>query len=143
MHCGRYAERPLSRRQMLRGCAGGFGAVALAALTADQAYGSAAAPAPGPAVPPGPFVPRTGHHPAKARNVIFLYMEGGVSQVDSFDPKPLLDRDNGKPFPLKAEPTQFNANGQTLASPWKFRNYGQSGLPVSDLFPLTGIPHCP
>ena len=75
------------------------------------------------------------HHRPKVSRVIFLYMDGGVSQVDSFDPKPRLDRDNGKPFAMKKEPTQFNNPGSTLASPWKFRNYGESGIPVSDLFP--------
>jgi hypothetical protein len=64
-------------------------------------------------------------------------MDGGVSQVDSFDPKPALEKWNGQPFPSAIEPTQFNNIGNTLASPWKFRQYGQCGLPVSDLFPLT------
>src|SRR5690606_10545834 len=82
-----------------------------------------------------PFAPRPSHFPARARNVIFLYMDGGPSQVDTFDPKPRLDRDHGKPFPMKIEPTQFDNVGNTLASPWKFRQYGESGIPVSDLFP--------
>jgi hypothetical protein len=108
---------------MLRRCAGGFGSVALAALMADRAYGADA------------FSPRPSHRAPKARNVIFLFMEGGISQVDSFDPKPLLTRENGRPFKPKVEPTQFNANGNTLASPWPFKNHGQSGTPVSALFP--------
>ncbi len=83
-----------------------------------------------------PFKPRASHFPAKAKHVIFLYMDGGVSQVDSWDPKPRLDREHGKPFPTKIEPTQFNNIGKTLKSPWKFRNYGDSGIPVSDLFPF-------
>lgn len=62
-------------------------------------------------------------------------MDGGVSQVDSFDPKPRLDKDNGKPFAVKAEPTQFDNNGNTLGSLWAFSQGGQSGIPVSDLFP--------
>ncbi|MCA9118168.1 MAG: DUF1501 domain-containing protein, partial [Planctomycetaceae bacterium] len=60
------------------------------------------------------------------------------SQVDTFDPKPRLRQDNGKPFPLKALPTQFNNIGNVLQSPWEFRQYGESGLPVSDLFPHVG-----
>jgi hypothetical protein len=76
--------------------------------------------------------------PVKATSVIFLYMDGGVSQVDSFDPKPLLTKENGKPFKMKMEPTQFNNNGATLGSPWAFKNYGQCGAPVSDLFPHIG-----
>ncbi len=62
-------------------------------------------------------------------------MDGGPSQIDTFDPKPLLQKYDGKPFPGKVEPTQFNNIGMTLASPWRFRPYGNSGLPVSELFP--------
>ena len=118
MHCGRYASAPLSRRDMLRRCAGGFGAAAFSALAADRAGGAPAA-----------------HHAPSVRSIIFLYMDGGVSQVDSFDPKPLLDTENGKPFSAKIEPTQFDNIGTTLASPWKFRPYGECGAPVSELFP--------
>src|SRR2546428_7710772 len=60
------------------------------------------------------------------------------SQVDTFDPKPRLQKESGQPFKMKMEPTQFNDNGLTLGSPWSFRNYGQCGLPVSDLFPRVG-----
>ena len=56
----------------------------------------------------------------KVRSIIFLYMDGGVSQMDSFDPKPRLDREHGQPFKMKIEATQFNNNGSTLKSPWKF-----------------------
>jgi len=62
-------------------------------------------------------------------------MDGGPSQVDTFDPKPLLTAENGQPFKMKIELTQFNNNGNTLASPWKFAQHGQSGIPVSELFP--------
>jgi hypothetical protein len=64
-------------------------------------------------------------------------MDGGPSQVDTFDPKPRLEKDHGKPFPMKIEPTQFDNVGTTFGSPWKFRPYGESGIPVSDLFPHT------
>ena len=114
-----------TRRQMLTRCANGFGAVALAGLLAEEQR-ARCAPA------------STGlHYPAKARSVIFLYMDGGPSQVDTFDPKPLLDQFNGRnPRELfKVEPTQFNNVGNVLASPWKFEPRGQSGLPVSSLFP--------
>jgi hypothetical protein len=66
--------------------------------------------------------------------VIFLYMDGGPSQVDTFDPKPRLQKEHGRPFGMKMEPTQFNNNGNTLGCPWAFRRYGESELPVSDLF---------
>ena len=121
MHCQRFQSVPLTRRQMLRRCASGFGSIALAGLLADEAAAIA---------PP--------QYQARARSVIFLYMDGGVSQVDSFDPKPALDQLDGKPFSAKIEPTQFDNVGNTLASPWKFRRYGESGLPVSDLFPNIG-----
>src|ERR1700747_2998064 len=124
MHCRRF-RCPLTRREMLATCANGFGAVALTALWAEN---GTAAPATG--------VLSDGlHYPAKARNVIFLYMDGGPSQVDTFDPKPRLQREHGQPFKMKMEPTQFNNNGNTLASPWSFKSYGQSGIPVSELFP--------
>jgi hypothetical protein len=67
--------------------------------------------------------------------VIFLYMDGGPAQVDTFDPKPRLTAENGRPFGMKIEPTQFNNNGNTFGSPWNFARYGESGIPVSDLFP--------
>ena len=72
----------------------------------------------------------------KARSVIFLYMDGGPSQVDTFDPKPRLDREHGQPFKMKIEPTQFNNVGNTLGSPVEVpASTAQSGMPVSDLFP--------
>ena len=64
-----------------------------------------------------PFAPKKPHFAPKAKSVIFLFMDGGPSQVDTFDPKPLLEKYHGKPFPTKVEPTQFNNVGNTLASP--------------------------
>ncbi|HEY7117332.1 MAG TPA: DUF1501 domain-containing protein [Tepidisphaeraceae bacterium] len=130
--CNRQQPLPLTRRQMLRQGALGFGAVALTALASDFARAAdASVRNPQSAIRNTPIP----HFRPKARNVIFLYMDGGVSAMDSFDPKPLLTREHGQPFKMKMEPTQFNNNGSTLGSPWKFRSYGQSGLPVSDLFP--------
>jgi hypothetical protein len=110
---------------MLLTCANGFGAVALAALLAEDAAAVG---------PPPPGM----HHPARARNVIFLYMDGGPSQVDTFDPKPMLAKHHGKdPHTVfKVEPTQFDNVGRVMNSPWKFRAHGKSGLMVSDLFPF-------
>ena len=127
--CGRFHAPPLSRRDVLRRASCGFGAVAAAALLArDRAR--AASTGVLPAV----------HHPARATSVIFLYMDGGVSQVDSFDPKPRLGQDAGKdPRTLfKVDATQFNNVGSVLPSPWKFQPYGASGIPVSELFPHMG-----
>jgi hypothetical protein len=119
----------MTRRQMLRQCGAGFGSLALAAMLGREAGATTGG---------APFAPRRPHFAPRARNVIFLYMDGGPSQVDTFDPKPALEKYHGKPFPVKAEPTQFDDNGNTLASPWKFRRYGQAGIPVSDLFPHVG-----
>jgi len=113
---------------MLSQCGGGFGAVALAAMLRDHAYGMSDSH-----VPPTPGVTP----PVRAKRIIFLYMDGGPSQIDTFDPKPMLDKYHGKDpgeF-FNVEPTQFNNNGRVLASPWKFKQHGQSGIPVSDLFP--------
>lgn len=110
---------------MLARCANGFGALALTSLLAEKSFASAA----------NSLAPRVPHHRPPARSVIFLYMDGGPSQVDTFDPKPRLTAENGKPFAMKMEPTQFNNNGNTLGSLWEFQQHGQSGIPVSSLFP--------
>jgi hypothetical protein len=116
---------------MLAQCANGFGAVALAALLGEQAVGGqlksdATAHS---------MAPRATHHAPRATSVIFLYMDGGPSQVDTFDPKPRLDREHGERIKMKTPATQFNDVGTVMKSPWKFRQYGESGIPVSDLFP--------
>jgi hypothetical protein len=74
----------------------------------------------------------------KAKRVIFLFMDGGPSQLDTFDPKPRLDREHGEPIKIKTQPTQFNNVGKVLRCPWRFRRYGECGAPVSDLFPNVG-----
>src|SRR5262245_37093320 len=132
MHCRRFLPPPLTRRQMLRQCANGFGALALAALLHDPAYATDAPDSP---KEKDPLAPRPPHFQARAKNVIFLFMDGGPSQVDTFDPKPRLAREHGQPIKMKIPPTQFNNVGTVLKSPWKFKKYGQSGIPVSDLFP--------
>ena len=75
------------------------------------------------------------HHPARAKHVIFCYMSGGVSHLDSFDPKPTLARLHGKPMPVPVQRTQFNQNGSIMASPFKFHPSGESGIEVSEIFP--------
>ncbi|MEX0611255.1 MAG: DUF1501 domain-containing protein [Pirellulales bacterium] len=111
---------------MLRECATGFGAIALAGLFAETTKGTLAA---------NPLAAKLPHFMAKAKSVIFLYMDGGPSQMDTFDPKPRLQAEHGQRFKMKMEPTQFNNNGNTLGSPWKFARHGQSGIAVSELFP--------
>jgi hypothetical protein len=126
--CHRYTSPPLDRRAFLRQAGCGFGAVALAALLAEREIDGAEAKA------TSPLAPRQPHFNPRAKSVIYLYMDGGPSQVDTFDPKPRLNKDDGQPFAVEIEPTQFN-NGNTFGCPWKFQQYGKSGIPVSDLFP--------
>ncbi|MBM3739173.1 MAG: DUF1501 domain-containing protein [Acidobacteria bacterium] len=108
----------LTRRYVLQRAACGFGMFSLRAMAA------------------GPLAPKQPHFTPRAKRVIFLFMHGGPSHMDTFDPKPLLDRDHGKPLPFK-RPLTFaeGSTGGLLKSPWKFRQHGQSGLPVSELFP--------
>lgn len=134
-HCNRFQPLAISRREMLRNSACGFGAVALSAMLSADQPGLLADDETGRKIYKDPLAPRTPHFPAKVEHVIYLYMDGGPSHVDTFDPKPMLAKENGKPFSMKIEPTQFNNIGKTLASPWKFKNYGESGTEVSDLFP--------
>src|SRR5262245_8379494 len=101
----RHSLRAFTRRQMLLRSANGFGAVALAALLAERASGSDTAPST--SANTNPLAPRPGHHAAKAKSVIFLYMDGGPSQVDTFDPKPRLETEDGQPIKINAPPTQF------------------------------------
>ena len=128
--CNHSNSRFGNRRDFLARAAGGFGALAFSALHPQSVFGAAKAATSGNAISP-----HATHYPGKIRNIIFLYMDGGPSQVDTFDPKPRLAAENGKPFGMKMEPTQFNSNGATLASPWEFKQHGQSGIPVSSLFP--------
>ena len=134
MHCRRFHAAPTTRRDMLVRCANGFGALALASLLGDEARGRDTDLS----RPANPLDPRPTHHRARAKSVIFLFMDGGPSQVDTFDPKPRLDREHGQPIQTKVEPTQFNDVGKVLKSPWAFRPRGESGIPVSDLFPHVG-----
>ncbi|MFO0903260.1 MAG: DUF1501 domain-containing protein [Pirellulales bacterium] len=133
--CHRVQPQSYSRRDWLRRTANGFGAVALASLLHEWQGGTSASGADGQGGKPDVFGAKPSHFPAQAKHVIFLYMDGGPSQVDTFDPKPRLKQENGKPFAMKIEPTQFNNNGATLGSPWEFKQYGESGLWISDLFP--------
>jgi hypothetical protein len=114
--------QPISRRDALTNLCAGFGSIALAGLLAREATA-------GGGVLPSP------HFRPRAKRVIFLFMHGGPSQVDTFDYKPLLARDHGKPLPFAKPRVQFAETGNLLASPWKFRQYGESGAWVSDLFP--------
>ncbi|MFO0951895.1 MAG: DUF1501 domain-containing protein [Isosphaeraceae bacterium] len=123
-----------TRRRMLGRSALGFGALALRAMLAGESE-AAPAPDPGQTKPTGPLGPRPTHHAPRAKRVIFLFMKGGPSHLDTFDPKPLLQRDHGKELPFAKPRVQFAKTGKLLASPWSFRKYGESGIDVSELFP--------
>jgi hypothetical protein len=124
-------ERPpdkssISRRFALRRAACGFGLMGLVSLLAEQASAEAA----------DPLAAKPPHFAARARRVIFLFMHGGPSHLDTFDPKPRLTREHGKPLPFKRPLTFAEGSvGNLLRSPWQFRKRGESGLEVSELFP--------
>ncbi|MBI3862407.1 MAG: DUF1501 domain-containing protein [Planctomycetia bacterium] len=121
-------QRPISRRQVLERSAAGFGSLALASLLGQTSLADQSSPA-------DPLTARAPHFLPRAKRIIFLFMSGGPSQVDTFDPKPLLTRDDGKPFPFAKPRVQFNGTGNLLKSPWEFKQYGESGIAVSELFP--------
>ncbi|MCA9061503.1 MAG: DUF1501 domain-containing protein [Planctomycetaceae bacterium] len=110
-----------SRRQMLMQSGAGFGALALAGMCSDL-YAEQT-------------VPTGCHHPARAKRVIYLFMHGGPSQVDTFDYKPRLQQDNGKDLPFEPGPNLDAKSLRMLGSPWKFSQHGECGLWVSELFP--------
>lgn len=118
--CNHRTSLPLSRREMLQRSGTGFGALALHSLLAREAAGKTQAP---------PL-------PGKAKRVIFLFMHGGPSTVDLFDPKPLLTRDTGKAFPLKAPRiVSHKSKNLLLKSPWSCKQHGESGAQVCELLP--------
>src|SRR5690348_17289698 len=111
----------VSRRDVLRGCAHGFGAIALQHLVAAETRVN-------------PLAAKKPHFPGKAKSVIFLFMVGAPSQVDTFDPKPALKKVEGQKLPASfgTITSQFTkGDDPLLASPWEFKKYGQSGTEVS------------
>jgi hypothetical protein len=116
--------RLLPRRTILQQSAAGFGLLGLRALLAAESTA------------PNLLAPKPPHFAPKAKRVIFLFMHGGPSSIDTFDPKPRLEKDDGKPVPFKRGLTfGEDAVRGLLKAQWPFKQYGQSGLPVSDLFP--------
>ena len=119
-----------SRREALQQMGAGFGTLAMSALLAEDAAAT------------GPLAVRQPHFSAKAKRVIMLFMFGGPSHIDTFDPKPILKRDNGKPLPF-AKPRIISfprRGGDLIASPFEFKRHGESGAEVSELFPhIAGI----
>lgn len=114
---------PFSRRRMLSSTAAGFGMLGLAGVCAAEQEQQAA-----PTISDSPLMPKPSHFAARAKHVIFLFMNGGPSHVDTFDPKPELVTQAGKPGP----------GGKYMPSPFTFKPYGQSGIEVSELYPHVG-----
>jgi hypothetical protein len=119
-----------SRRQMLGTVANGFGLLGLAGLLAEARAGE---PAPGGTPAANPLAPRPPHHAPRARRAIFVFLNGGPSHVDLFDPKPRLTADHGKPLPFEKPKAARTMTENLMASPFRFARHGQSGLPVSEL----------
>lgn len=123
-----YPESPnrLSRRQVLSRFASGFGMLGLATMLPREAGAASAM---------NPLAVQPAHIPARARNVIFLFMSGGPSHVDLFDPKPRLLEEMGKPLPFEKPKLERTKTGNLLGSPWTFKRHGQSGMEFSELLP--------
>ncbi len=123
------ADLSLTRRDLLRRAGMGLGLLGLATLLDEDARASL-----------GPLAPRKPHFPGKAKRVVHLFMNGGPSHVDTFDPKPLLDKYHGKPLAGPNLRTERKTAG-AFRSPFTFKRYGKSGLEVSELFARTAAAH--
>ncbi|HEV3260692.1 MAG TPA: DUF1501 domain-containing protein [Gemmataceae bacterium] len=124
----------INRRQMLQDVANGFGMLGLAGLLAEVQ--GASVPADGSAL--NPLAVKPPHHPAKVKRAIFLFMGGGPSHVDLFDPKPRLTKDHGKPLPFEKPKLARTTTENLMASPFKFKKYGRSGVEATALLPHLG-----
>ncbi len=120
----------LSRREALLRSGTGFGSLALAGLMSNESNAEVGKM--------DPLAPKQAHYPSKAKHVVHLFMNGGPSQVDTFDPKPMLDKYHGKPLPETNLRTE-RKTGAAMRSPFKFKKYGQSGIEVSELFENTAM----
>ncbi|MFZ4987157.1 MAG: DUF1501 domain-containing protein [Blastocatellia bacterium] len=120
------ADRLLTRRELLQACGTGLGSLALATLIGADAQADQKGHS-------GPLAPKPPHFTPRAKRVIHLFMNGGPSQVDTFDPKPMLDKYDGRPLPIHLKTERKTGVG--FASPWKFQKHGQSGIEVSELYP--------
>ncbi len=117
-----------SRRQMLRNCGMGFGALSLATMLQDQQVRAAAE---------NPMAPKQPHFPGKAKHIIHIFLNGGASQVDTFDPKPALKKWAGKSLVGGNFRTE-RKTGSVMDTPFRFKKYGESGIEVSEIFPHLG-----
>ena len=134
-HGPRPSDRELSRRQLLCKCGMGMGALALANLMAQAGLASPRHPQiVSGANDQSAYLPKPPQFPGKAKRVIHLFMNGGPSHVDTFDPKPMLTKYAGKVLPGDYIPTE-RKTGAAMASPFKFSPRGQSGIEISEIFP--------
>src|SRR5689334_24153253 len=122
----------LSRRELLSRAGSGFGLLALTDLLAAESSARASGSSDRAT---HPYAVRPPHYAPRARRCIFLYMPGGPSHIDLFDPKPRVAQENGKPLPFEKPKLERTRTGNLLASPWKFSRHGQSGIEVSELLP--------
>ena len=124
----------LSRRELLARSGTGMGMLALTGLLADEGLlGTARADVGG----GGPLAPKKPHFSAKAKQVVHLFMNGGPSHIDTFDPKPELTKQHGKPLPVRNLRTE-RKTGAAMGSPFKFKKHGESGIEVSEIFSQVG-----
>jgi hypothetical protein len=133
-HAGQIEDHFLTRRDLLRRGGMGFGLLGLAGVLAAE--GTLSPPARAAATDANPLAPKKPHFAARAQRVVHLFMNGGPSHVDTFDPKPLLAKYHGKPLPTQNLRTERKTSG-ALRSPFRFKKYGQSGIEVSELFAQT------
>ncbi|QEH38134.1 hypothetical protein OJF2_67320 [Aquisphaera giovannonii] len=126
---------PVTRRQAIARIGGGFGALGLAGAFAQAGLLGGVARGAEQVVPPNPLAARPPHFPARAKRVIFLFMNGGPSHIDTFDPKPKLRQYAGKDAPESMTKTNRKKKGAIMPSPFAFARRGQSGIEVSELFP--------
>src|SRR6266566_5936384 len=121
---------PFTRRDALKKFATGFGMARFAAMASPLAVAETAG---------NPWTPKPPHFAPKAKHVIVVFLQGGLSQVDSFDCKPMLDKYDGKPMHYETPRTEF-ATGALMRSPFTFQKYGHNGIEVSEIFPhMAGI----
>src|SRR6476661_6335237 len=127
-----WSEPFLSRRELLSRAGCGFGLLALSELLASESTAQGAGTSDRAA---NPYAIRVPHHTPRAKRCVFLYMPGGPSHTDLFDPKPRLAAMNGEPLPFEKPKLERAKTGNLLASPWKFAKHGECGTEISELLP--------
>ena len=133
MSCHQFIQAT-SRREMLRASACGFGQVVLAALAGQNVLADTA--------PADQLPSQAPHFSPRAKRIIFLFMWGGPSHVDLFDPKPRLNTESGKPLSGKSVGRDRDELGILLGSPFRFAQHGESGIWMSELFPQLSCQRC-